>query len=78
MKKPGERLPIVFVHAHITVVEPTALAGAVALRDALRKVIAEHADQFGIRIKRKRVNAERGKLLWKQYEDRAKYYELVE
>jgi hypothetical protein len=75
---PGVKLPIVFVHVHITVVAPTKIKAAEALRDALHKVVQESADQYGVRIKRKQVDESRGRVLWKTYEERAKMYVLVD
>jgi hypothetical protein len=73
-----ERLPLVFVHAHITVVEPTTLAAAVGLRDAIQAVVQQYAEQHGIRIKRKRVTQRVGRQLWNTYQARAKLFMMIE
>jgi hypothetical protein len=77
-KKLVDKLPLVFVNMHITVVEPTRIPQAEALRDALHDLVRAHAEQYGVRIKRKHVSAKRGQELWKQYEDRAKVFMLID
>jgi hypothetical protein len=72
------KLPLVFVHIHLTAVAPTLLPALVPLRDAIQAVIEQHADQYGLRIKRRRVSAETGGTLWSTYESRAKVYNLID
>jgi hypothetical protein len=79
MKKPRpDQLPIVYVHMHMTTVYPVPIKALIPLRDAIHELIKEHAQQYGLRVKRKQAKKETGELLWQAYEGRAKVFNLID
>lgn len=72
-----KKLPIVMVHVRITGVTPD-LADTEPLRDALVALVQQYADQWGLRVKRRRVSLRRGVEVYAQYEQRAKLHRMIE
>jgi hypothetical protein len=75
---PARKLPLVFLHIHLTAVTPTRAAALVPLRDAIERLVQDYADQYGLRIKRRVIPADAGAALWSTYEDRAKVFSLID